>query len=204
MLPGTGPQAWPTWLRGSAQEGMCTTWLSRRWTSLGEPSFLLETYTRNTKMTSTTCTTTECRYDARNVALSPPCSVYTTTPSGMRKLAAYRFMPVNAFTTEEPPNSNIDETMMFVMKQKHRNTMCVAVPHRARTISQMVCAAGALRLISMAKTPNSSTWTVAPDAYQNGPDTPYCHATFELCNIVAAHVHCAHAPKPPSGDEILH
>lgn len=28
-----------------------------------------------------------------------------------------------------------------------------------------------------------------PSAYQNGPDTPYCHATLELCKSVAAHVH---------------
>lgn len=33
------------------------------------------------------------------------------------------------------------------------------------------------------------TWMVAPLAYQNGPLTPYSQATFELCNIVAAHVH---------------
>lgn len=31
---------------------------------------------------------------------------------------------------------------------------------------------------------------VAPLAYQKGPLTPYCHATLELCRIVAAHVHC--------------
>lgn len=31
---------------------------------------------------------------------------------------------------------------------------------------------------------------VAPDAYQNGPDTPNFHATLELCSSVAAHVHC--------------
>jgi len=33
------------------------------------------------------------------------------------------------------------------------------------------------------------TCMVAPLAYQNGPLTPYCHATFELCSMVAAHVH---------------
>ena len=38
--------------------------------------------------------------------------------------------------------------------------------------------------------PNKSTWMVAPDAYQNGPETPYLYATFEDCNKVAAHVHC--------------
>ncbi len=37
---------------------------------------------------------------------------------------------------------------------------------------------------------NWHTWMVAPLAYQKGPLTPYSHATFELCKIVAAHVHC--------------
>jgi hypothetical protein len=37
---------------------------------------------------------------------------------------------------------------------------------------------------------------VAPLAYQKGPLTPYSHATFELCKIVAAHVHCT---VPQSG-----
>ena len=49
----------------------------------------------------------------------------------------------------------------------------------ARTISQTVCAVRARRLISMARMPKSKTWIVAPLAYQNGPDTPYCHATLE-------------------------
>lgn len=61
--------------------------------------------------------------------------------------------------------------------------------HLAFTISQTVCALGAFLLISIAMTPNKRTWTVAPLAYQNGPLTPYCHATLELCRIVAAHVH---------------
>lgn len=61
--------------------------------------------------------------------------------------------------------------------------------YRAFTISQIVWALGAFLLISIAITPNKSTWIVAPLAYQNGPLTPYSQATFELCNIVAAHVH---------------
>ena len=39
---------------------------------------------------------------------------------------------------------------------------------------------GALRLISTARMPNSRIWMVAPEAYQKGPDMPYCHATLEL------------------------
>jgi hypothetical protein len=58
--------------------------------------------------------------------------------------------------------------------------LCAVLPQRARTISSMVCAVGALRLISTARMPNSSTWMVAPEAYQKGPETPYCHATLEL------------------------
>lgn len=30
---------------------------------------------------------------------------------------------------------------------------------------------------------------VAPEAYQNGPETPYRQATLEDCSNVAAHVH---------------
>jgi hypothetical protein len=30
---------------------------------------------------------------------------------------------------------------------------------------------------------------VAPEAYQKGPETPYCHATLELWSNVAAQVH---------------
>jgi len=87
-------------------------------------------------------------------------------------------MPVSAFATAEPPSSSMVVTMTLVARQNTRNTACAARPHRARTIS-------------MAMTPNRSTWMVAPLAYQKGPLTPYCHATFELCRIVAAHVHCS-------------
>lgn len=36
---------------------------------------------------------------------------------------------------------------------------------------------------------NSKICTVAPLAYQNGPETPYRYATPELWSRVAAHVH---------------
>ena len=52
-------------------------------------------------------------------------------------------------------------------------TMCAVVPQRALMISSMVCARGALRLISMARMPNSRICIVAPAAYQKGPLTPY-------------------------------
>lgn len=78
----------------------------------------------------------------------------------------------------------------MVARQKVRKTRCARAPHLALTISQTVCALGAFRLISMAMIPKRSTCTVAPLAYQKGPLTPYCHATLELCRMVAAHVHC--------------
>jgi len=50
--------------------------------------------------------------------------------------------------------------------------MCAALPQRANTISQQVCAVRALRFTSIARMPKSSTWIVAPLAYQKGPETP--------------------------------
>ncbi len=40
----------------------------------------------------------------------------------------------------------------------------------------------------MAKVAKSKIWTVAPEAYQKGPDTPYEYATPEDCSKVAAQV----------------
>lgn len=62
------------------------------------------------------------------MAFNPPASVYTITPSGIRKLAAKMFTPVSALTTAEPPRSNMAVTRMFVMKQKTRKTICAGVP----------------------------------------------------------------------------
>ena len=81
-------------------------------------------------------------------------------------------------------------TMMLVRKQKMMKVTWAAVPQRASTISQTVCAVRALFLTWMAKTPKRRTWIVAPEAYQKGPDTPYCHATLDDWRSVAAHVHC--------------
>ena len=41
----------------------------------------------------------------------------------------------------------------------------------------------------MARMAKSRIWMVAPEAYQNGPETPYCHATLEDWRRVAAQVH---------------
>lgn len=39
--------------------------------------------------------------------------------------------------------------------------------------SRKVCALGALLFNSIARVAKRRIWTVAPDAYQNGPETPY-------------------------------
>lgn len=41
------------------------------------------------------------------------------------------FTPVSAFTTADPPRSNIAVTIILVKKQKARKTMCAAVPQLA-------------------------------------------------------------------------
>ena len=69
------------------------------------------------------------------------------------------------------------------------NTLCAVVPQRASMISHTVCAVGAKRLTWIARMPKRSTWMVAPEAYQKGPETPYWNATFEDCRSVAAQVH---------------
>ena len=81
--------------------------------------------------------------------------------------------------TAEPPRRSIAETMTFVQRPYQRKVRCAHLPQRTSTISRKVCALGALRLISMARTPKRSTWTEAPEAYQKGPERPKLHATFE-------------------------
>jgi hypothetical protein len=49
-------------------------------------------------------------------------------------------------------------------------------------------ALGARLFSSIATVANSRIWTVAPAAYQSGPETPYRKATLELCRRVAAQV----------------
>jgi len=88
-------------------------------------------------------------------------------------------MPVSAFIVAAPPSKSIEETMIDARKEKMRKVMWAVLPHRTLTSSHMVCALGALRLISIAIIPKRSTWMEAPEAYQNGPDTPYCQATLE-------------------------
>jgi hypothetical protein len=59
----------------------------------------------------------------------------------------------------------MEVTMILAKKQKMRKVMCAVRPQRALTISQTVCADGAIFLREIARTPKSSTWIVAPDAY---------------------------------------
>ena len=42
----------------------------------------------------------------------------------------------------------------------------------------------------IARTAKRRIWMVAPDAYQNGPETPTRQPMFEDINSVAAQVHC--------------
>jgi len=100
-----------------------------------------------------------------NVALRPPVDVYKMTPQGIKKLANSYFIPVSASTVAAPPNKSIEVTMMLAQNAKKRKVICADLPQRARTISHMVCAEGAISLRLIARTPNSSTWIVAPDAY---------------------------------------
>jgi hypothetical protein len=112
------------------------------------------------------------------------------TPQGMRKEHKSVLTPVRAFTVAAPPNNSIEVTITFAKRQKKMKVICAALPQRAKTISQTVWAVLARLFTSMARMPKSKTWMVAPLAYQKGPDTPYCHATFEDCKRVAAQVHC--------------
>ena len=100
-----------------------------------------------------------------NVALSPPADVYKITPQGIKKLANSYFIPVSASTVAAPPNKSIDVTIMLAQKAKKRKVICAPLPQRARTISHIVWADGAISLRLMARTPKSRTWIVAPEAY---------------------------------------
>merc|ERR1719324_1284400 len=85
---------------------------------------------------------------------------------------------------------------------------CVIVPKRAFTISMKVCMCDARRLTWMAKTAKSKICTVAPDAYQKGPEMPTLQPMFEDMSKVAAHVHCdtitaAVRPTPTSRPAVL-
>lgn len=92
----------------------------------------------------------------------------------------------NLFTSEPRTAATY---RMFVHSPKTINVICVCVPYRALMTSRKVCALGALRFNSMASVANSKICTVAPEAYQKGPETPYLYATPDDCNNVAAHVH---------------
>merc|ERR1719158_1442633 len=105
-------------------------------------------------------------------------------------MAAVNFdMPVRSSIVEAPPSSNMDVTMMFVVKAKMIMTMCVVVPKRALTISMNVCMCEARRFTWIAKMAKSKIWMVAPEAYQKGPLIPTRHPILEDISNVAAHVH---------------
>ena len=102
---------------------------------------------------------------AQETVTSPPAAVYWITPHGIKKETKLMSMSVRAFTVAAPPSSNAEVTMMSVMRQKWMMVTCAALPQRASTISQQVCAHRALRFTSMARMPKSSTWIAAPLVY---------------------------------------
>lgn len=91
---------------------------------------------------------------------------------GRRKQAAAVGIPVKSLTTAEPPASNIAVTKMLVTRPKVMNTACVTTPYLALMTSRKVCAFGDRRFSSMARVAKRRIWTVAPLAYQKGPETP--------------------------------
>jgi hypothetical protein len=98
--------------------------------------------------------------------------VYKTTPTGRRKQAAAVGTPHKELATALPPVNNMAVTRMLVMRPNTKNTMCVTTPYLALMTSRNVCALGARLFNSIARVAKSRIWTVAPDAYQKGPETP--------------------------------
>ena len=98
-------------------------------------------------------------------------------------------MPEAALTTAAPPWSSMPVTMRLVQMAKKRKVRCASLPQRTSIISRKVCMLGAFFLISMARIPKRRICTVAPAAYQKGPERPYLEATFDDWRRVAAHVH---------------
>ena len=129
------------------------------------------------------------RYSAKNVALSPPNTVYRMMPAGSRNAASVMSTPVSELTTAAPPSTSMAVTTVLVSSAKNRNTLCGWRPYRTYSTSGNVCVIGALRFSSIARIENSMTWIEAPAAYQNAPATPNSKATVEDCSRVAAQVH---------------
>jgi hypothetical protein len=57
-------------------------------------------------------------------------------PSGMRKAAACKLMPVHAVMVAAPPSTSMAVTSTFVRRQKHRNTLWHTGPHLTRSKGQ--------------------------------------------------------------------
>ena len=62
------------------------------------------------------------------VALIPPTNVYTTTPTGSKKVAAIICIPVNAEIAAEAPSSMFATAKRLFTKHKNMNTKCAIVP----------------------------------------------------------------------------
>lgn len=64
-------------------------------------------------------------------------------------------------------------TIRFVIRANPQNILCVLVPNLALMTWRKVLAPGALIFSWTETIENSSIWTEAPAAYQNGPLIPY-------------------------------
>lgn len=66
----------------------------------------------------------------------------------------------------------VQGTDSLVISPNTINTTCVTPPYLALTTSKKVCAFGALLFNCTASVAKSNICTVAPEAYQKGPETP--------------------------------
>lgn len=62
------------------------------------------------------------------VALIPPTKVYTTTPTGSKKVAAMICIPVKAEIAAEAPRSILATANRLFTRHKNMNTKCAMVP----------------------------------------------------------------------------
>lgn len=76
-------------------------------------------------------------------------------------------------------------TIRFVIRANPQNILCVLVPNLALMTWRKVLAPGALIFSWTETIENSSIWTEAPAAYQNGPLIPYWKKINQLLTSVA-------------------
>ena len=105
--------------------------------------------------------------------------VYAMTPMGMRKPAVVLSMPVSALTVAAPPrmeHGGDDDVGEEAEVDEHlvRGRTPASVDDLAHGVR-----GGGVALHLDGEDAEESTWMVAPEAYQKGPETPYWKATLE-------------------------